>query len=216
MAQPPHYWVLGVGLGVDLPSTLPDLSFRETSVGATPTIAILWLGIYPQPLFSLAGGALSNLTSASASSPTIHRASRLRHATTAASSGRAPGLSLAFAASLLSLAGIPLTAGFIAKFYAVASGVDGRHGVLLGTLVAGSIIGLHYYLRMIVTMAAPATAATAATAAADRQAPPESRDRGKPLGHAVLAALVLLLIGLGAYPTPLLTLIRATASMVAR
>lgn len=118
-----------------------------------------------------------------------------------------PGLSLAFAASL---AGIPLTAGFIAKFHAVASGVDGRHGVLVGTLVAGSIIGLCYYLRIIVTMAAPVTAA------ADRQAPPESRDRGKPLGHAVLAALVLLLIGLGAHPTPLLTLIRATASMAAR
>src|SRR6185437_1361746 len=198
------------GLGVDLPSTLPDLSFRETSVGATPTIAILWLGIYPQPLFSLAGGALSNLTSASASSPTIHRASRLRHATTAASSGRAPGLSLAFAASLLSLAGIPLTAGFIAKFYAVASGVDGRHGVLLGTLVAGSIIGLYYYLRIIVAMAAPLVEAPG------EHVPAESHDRHKPLGHTVLAALVLLLIGLGAYPAPLLTLIRATASMVAR
>jgi len=32
----------------------------------------------------------------------------------------------------------------------------------------------------------------------------------------VLAALVLLLIGLGAYPAPLLILIRATASMVTR
>jgi len=39
---------------------------------------------------------------------------------------------------------------------------------------------------------------------------------GEPLGHAVLAALVLLLIGLGAYPAPLLTLIRTTTSMVAR
>jgi hypothetical protein len=37
------------------------------------------------------------------------------------------------------------------------------------------------------------------------------------LAHAVLAALVLLLIGLSGYPAPpLLTLIRATASMVAR
>lgn len=92
----------------------------------------------------------------------------------------------------------------------LASGVDGRHGVLLGTLVAGSIIGLYYYLRIIVTMAAPVTVV------ADRQAPAECRERGKPLGHAGLAALVLLLIGLGACPTPLLTLIRATASMVAR
>jgi NADH-quinone oxidoreductase subunit N len=121
-----------------------------------------------------------------------------------------PGLSLAFAAALLSLAGIPLTVGFIAKFYAVASGVDGHHGVLLGTLVAGSIIGLYYYLRIIVAMAAPAADIPGTAAPAAR------RIRSAPLGHAVLAALVLLLIGLGAYPTPLLTLIRATASVVAR
>lgn len=120
-----------------------------------------------------------------------------------------PGLSLAFAAALLSLAGIPLTIGFIAKFYAVASGVDGHNGVLLGTLVAGSIIGLYYYLRIIVAMAAPTAAVP------DSRAPAGSRIRAEPLGHAVLAALVLLLIGLGAYPTPLLTLIRATAAMVA-
>jgi len=36
------------------------------------------------------------------------------------------------------------------------------------------------------------------------------------LGNAVVAALVLLLIGLGAYPSPLLTLIRASASMTVR
>jgi NADH-quinone oxidoreductase subunit N len=121
-----------------------------------------------------------------------------------------PGLSLAFAAALLSLAGIPLTLGFIAKFYAVASGVGGRHGVLLVTLVAGSIIGLYYYLRIIVAMAAPMAVAPGG------RVPSESHDHGQPLGHAVLAALVLLLIGLGTYPAPLLTLIRATASMVAR
>lgn len=69
---------------------------------------------------------------------------------------RRPGLALAFAAPLHSLAGIPLTVGFIAKFYAVAAGVDGGHGVLLGTLVAGSIIGLYYYLRIIVAMTAAA------------------------------------------------------------
>lgn len=124
---------------------------------------------------------------------------------------RRPALSLAFAAALLSLAGIPLTLGFIAKFYAVAAGVDGHHSVLLGTLVAGSIIGLYYYLRIIMAMAAPATAVTVT----DSGSPVPGRTRGRPLGHAVLAALVLLLIGLGAYPTPLLTLIQATASMAA-
>jgi len=121
-----------------------------------------------------------------------------------------PGLSLAFAASLLSLAGIPLTVGFIAKFYAVASGVDGSHSVLLGTLVAGSIIGLYYYLRVIVAMTA------APLIMQDDQAARAGGVHQGVLGNAVVAALVLLLIGLGAYPTPLLALIRASASMTLR
>jgi len=94
----------------------------------------------------------------------------------------------------------------------VASGVGGGHGVLLGALAAGSIIGLYYYyyLRIIVEMAAPATAMP------DGHPRPESGIRAKPLGHALLAALVLLLIGPGAYSAPLLTLIRTTMSMVPR
>jgi NADH-quinone oxidoreductase subunit N len=92
----------------------------------------------------------------------------------------------------------------------VASGVDGHQGVLLGTRVPGSIIGSYYYLRIIVAMTAPAAVVP------DNHTPFESHQGGRPLGHAVLAALVLLLIGLGVYPGPLLTLIRATASMMAR
>jgi len=55
-----------------------------------------------------------------------------------------------------------------------------------------------------------------AAAVPDSRAPAESPIRRRPLGHAVPAALVLLLIGLGADPTPLLPLIRATASMATR
>jgi NADH-quinone oxidoreductase subunit N len=77
-------------------------------------------------------------------------------------------------------------------------------------LVAGSIIGLYYYLRVMVAMAAPPLTAPHPRAA------PASRARVRLLGNAVVAALVLLLIGLGAYPSPLLTLIRASASMTVR
>lgn len=45
-----------------LPEALRDLTSRETFVVASLTVAILWLGIYPQPLLSLESGALSNLT----------------------------------------------------------------------------------------------------------------------------------------------------------
>jgi NADH-quinone oxidoreductase subunit N len=169
-----------------LPSSLRDLTLRETSVVTILTIAILWLG-----LASPGAGRDADLVD-------DYRGLFWRRT----------GLALAFAAALLSLAGIPLIVGFIAKFYAVAAGVERGHGVLLGTLVAGSIIGLYYHLRIIVAMTA------AAVAEPHSRAPSERRMRREPLGHAVLAALVLLLIGLGACPAPLLTLVRATASMV--
>lgn len=54
--------------------------------------------------------------------------------------------------ALLSLAGIPLTAGFIAKFYLVSAAVAGSHWVLLFTLAVGSAIGIYYYLRVIYYM----------------------------------------------------------------
>lgn len=73
-------------------------------------------------------------------------------------------------------------------------------------------------MRIIVTMAAPAADSQSHERLPSRELQTLSPGTasGNPLGRAVLAALVLLLIGLGAYPTPLLTLIRATASMVAR
>ncbi len=54
--------------------------------------------------------------------------------------------------ALLSLAGIPLTAGFIAKFYIFSAAVSGYHWLLLGSLIIGSGIGIYYYLRVIFTM----------------------------------------------------------------
>ena len=51
--------------------------------------------------------------------------------------------------AMLSLAGIPLTAGFIAKFYIISAAVSGDHWILLSALVAGSGIGIYYYLRVV-------------------------------------------------------------------
>ena len=53
---------------------------------------------------------------------------------------------------MLSLAGIPLTAGFIGKFYIVATGVEAHEWWLVASLVLGSAIGVFYYLRVMVTL----------------------------------------------------------------
>lgn len=62
---------------------------------------------------------------------------------------RHPLLSLVLTLSFLSLAGIPLTAGFIAKFYVVATGAGRDLWLLLVVLAINSAVGLFYYLRVI-------------------------------------------------------------------
>jgi len=63
-----------------------------------------------------------------------------------------PWVAIVFTLSLLSLAGIPLTAGFIAKFYVVFEGMKTGLLVLVFSLIINSVIGLYYYLRVITMM----------------------------------------------------------------
>jgi NADH-quinone oxidoreductase subunit N len=60
-----------------------------------------------------------------------------------------PWIAIVFTLSLLSLAGIPVTAGFIAKFYIILEGMNARLMVLIISLIINSVIGLYYYLRII-------------------------------------------------------------------
>jgi NADH-quinone oxidoreductase subunit N len=63
-----------------------------------------------------------------------------------------PFLAAAFTTMLFSLAGIPLTAGFLGKFYVLTAGAAASRWVLLFTLIVSSTIGLFYYLRIVVVM----------------------------------------------------------------
>ncbi len=65
---------------------------------------------------------------------------------------RNPVVAIVFTIALLSLAGIPLTAGFIGKFYVLSSGVAKGLWLPVVMLVVTSVIGLYYYLRIITTM----------------------------------------------------------------
>ena len=118
---------------------------------------------------------------------------------------RRPGLALVFTAMLLSLAGIPLTAGFVGKFYVLASGTSSALWTLVLVLVVTSVLGLFYYLRVVVTLFAEAREG------AESSALPSLRQAG---GY-VLIVLSVFLIGLGVYPAPLLSAIeKAVASLV--
>lgn len=64
-------------------------------------------------------------------------------------SRRSPGLALALMVALLSLAGMPPLAGFVAKFYVFASAVQSQLIWLAFIGVINAIVGLYYYLTVL-------------------------------------------------------------------
>jgi NADH-quinone oxidoreductase subunit N len=63
-----------------------------------------------------------------------------------------PWLAWPMTISMLALAGIPATAGFIGKFYLIDAAVAGGYTWLGVVIVVGSMISLGYYLPVIATM----------------------------------------------------------------
>ena len=114
---------------------------------------------------------------------------------------REPWLALLLTAMLLSLAGIPLTVGFIGKFYVVLAGVEGALWGLLLVLVVGSGISIYYYLRIVYRMLLQPELETV------------YREAGwASIGsYIVLAFLFAALLLLGIYPAFLMSLIQTVA-----
>lgn len=63
---------------------------------------------------------------------------------------RRPVLTAVLTIMLLSMAGIPLTAGFITKINVIFAAVQGMQFLLAGMIILGSAIGLYYYLKVLV------------------------------------------------------------------
>ena len=109
-----------------------------------------------------------------------------------------PGVAAVLAGAMLSLAGIPLTAGFIGKFLVLTAGVGSTLWTLVILLVANSAIGLYYYLRVTVILFSRREG--------------EEPLRGRKLtvaGGTVLAVLGILMLFLGVYPAPLLWILHS-------
>ena len=119
-----------------------------------------------------------------------------------------PWLAAMLALSLLSLAGIPVTAGFIGKFYAIAAGVDAGLWWLVLALISNSVVSLYYYLRLIVTLFSEVPEQAAAPQEQIEQpAPTAWWTTAFSLGF--VASVILML---GVYPNPLMELIRNSVS----
>jgi NADH-quinone oxidoreductase subunit N len=116
---------------------------------------------------------------------------------------RRPVLGTIFTLSLLSLAGIPLTAGFLGKFYIIAAGASSSTWALIIILVVTSVIGLFYYLRVVV-----AIFSNLPVGAGEAQPAPFSLSL---VGYCTLVILAIVLVWFGVFPSQILGLIRAAA-----
>jgi NADH-quinone oxidoreductase subunit N len=65
---------------------------------------------------------------------------------------RHPAVALAFSLFLLSLAGVPPTAGFFGKLYVVRAAIGANLYPLAVILLLNSVLGAYYYLRVLVFM----------------------------------------------------------------
>lgn len=104
-----------------------------------------------------------------------------------------PWLASAFSLMLLSLAGIPLTSGFMGKFYIALAGLGSNLLALVIILIINSVIGLYYYLRIIVTLF---------STGGEQKFP-----RVAFSGHFVLGLVVLIILWLGISPGWLVNMI---------
>jgi NADH-quinone oxidoreductase subunit N len=112
---------------------------------------------------------------------------------------RRPWLAGVFSAMVLSLAGLPLAAGFIGKFYLIMAGVGATLWTLVIVLVLSSTVGLYYYLRVLFIFFVKQP---------EPQGPVAPEQAFSLSGALTLAVLTFLLIWLGVMPAPIFDLIQ--------
>jgi len=130
---------------------------------------------------------------------------------------RRPLVSAAFALMLLSLAGVPLTVGFVSKFVLFSAAVDAR-GYFVWLAVAGllnSALSVFYYARVLkaIYFDSPEPAVVPRGAVVGAAGPPALPCGG--LGYARAAAIALaavVIVAVGIYPQPILGPIQTAAS----
>ncbi len=115
---------------------------------------------------------------------------------------RYPWLAVCFSVFLLSLAGFPPTAGFLAKFYVFSGAVREGHVALAAAAVLASLVSVGYYLKIIVVMYMKDENGEVAI------------DRENPALYLVIFLCLFGTVQLGLWPGNLLALIRQAFSAV--
>jgi len=106
---------------------------------------------------------------------------------------------------MLSLAGIPLTAGFTGKFQIFKAAVNEGYIWLAVIGVLNSVVSVYYYLRIVVVMYMPPAQPASISAPAPASVPL----------YAAIALSALGVLGLGLFPSYVLELSLRSVSMLA-
>ena len=112
---------------------------------------------------------------------------------------------MVFALFLLSLAGIPLTSGFVSKFAVFAAAAAGGAIALVVVGVLASAVAVYFYIRVIVLMFFTDSPADA----------PEFRPQSG-LTVIVVAVPLAVTMVLGMFPQPVLDLVDAATAFAIR
>jgi NADH-quinone oxidoreductase subunit N len=132
---------------------------------------------------------------------------------------RRPALAWALTISMLGLAGLPGTAGFIGKFFLIEASVSGDFAWLGIVIVFGSMVSLAYYLRVVAAIWMPSAVQrerTGVAAPVMAGGSPEADARPGGVGHPEVVAVALLAaaatIFFGIIPDPLIDVARDAAA----
>lgn len=115
-----------------------------------------------------------------------------------------PILATVMTVMMLSLAGIPITLGFIGKFYVIASAVNAELWWLTGAVVVGSAIGLYYYLSFMASLY------SRDAEHAERYTGPEKAT----LGTVVAVICAIAVIVFGVWPQPLIDMTSTALAVI--
>ena len=190
-------------------------------------------------IFYLVVYAVTNLVVFAGITAYYNRTGRDNIADLAGLADRQPFTAAAIAIGLFSLAGLPIFAGFTAKFYLFAAVADGGFLWLAGLAIVTSLVSLYYYLQvmrqMYIEPAAPdahAPDAHAPDTHGDHAQAPDSHGAGdthdahaepppvEPLPRpswllsGTMALGLLAVTWLGVYPAPMLALIEAASAAI--
>lgn len=177
-------------------SSIAHMGYALAALLAGGTLAVEAVGFYLAFYLATTLGAFGVLTELSRPNHECERLDQLQglyH--------HRPGLALIMTLMMFSLAGVPLTGGFIGKFYVLAAGASAERWTLMALVIAGSAIGLYYYLRVVLALF---------------RAPAETA-RFRPAmipSMTVLVLLTLVVLWLGLYPAPVSDWLADTARVL--